>query len=173
MYGCGSWIVKKAEHWRIDAFELWCWRTLESPLDCKEIQPVHPRDQSWVFTGRTDAKAETLILWPPYAKSWLIGKDPDAGRDWVQEEKGTTEDEMTSPTRWTWVWVNSGSRWWTEEPGILWFMGSQRVGHEWATELTELRRALQLKWIEKQNKSISIEKERQKYNYLFTIWSSN
>ena len=70
-------------------------KTLESPLDCKEIQPVHPKeDQSWVFTGRTDAKAETLILWPPHAKSWLIGKDPDYGRDWGQEEKGTTEDEM-------------------------------------------------------------------------------
>ena len=67
----------------------------ESPLDCKEIQPVHPKgDQSWVFIGRTDAKAETPILWPPHAKSWLIGKDPDAGTDWGQEEKGMTEDEM-------------------------------------------------------------------------------
>ena len=64
-------------------------KTLESPLDCKEIQPVHPKgDQSWVFIGRTDAEAETPILWPPHAKSWLIGKDPDAGRDWGQEEKG-------------------------------------------------------------------------------------
>ena len=65
-----------------------------SPLDCKESQPVHPKDQSWVFIRRTDADAETPILWPPHAKSWLIGKDPDAGRDWGQEEKGTTEDEM-------------------------------------------------------------------------------
>ena len=87
MYGCESWAIKKAEHWKIDAFELWCWRRLlESPLDCKEIQPVHSKgDQSWVFYGRTDAKAETLILWPPDAKSWLIGKDFDAGRDWGQE----------------------------------------------------------------------------------------
>ena len=70
MYGCESWTVKKAEHQRIDAFELWYWRTLESPLDCKEIQPVHSKgDQSWVFFGRTDAKAETPILWPPRAKS--------------------------------------------------------------------------------------------------------
>ena len=71
MYGCESWTVKKAEHRRIDAFELWCWRRLlESPLDCKEIQPVHPKgDQSWVFIGRTDAKAETPILWPPHVKS--------------------------------------------------------------------------------------------------------
>ena len=67
----------------------------ESPLDCKEIQPVHPKgDESWVFFGRNDAEAETPILWPPRAKSWLIGKDPAAGRDWGQEEKGTTEDEM-------------------------------------------------------------------------------
>ena len=79
----------------------WCFwtvvleKTLESPLGCKESQPVYPKgDQSWVFFGRTDAKAETPILWPPDVKSWLIGKDPDAGRDWVQEEKGTTEDEM-------------------------------------------------------------------------------
>ena len=70
-------------------------KTLKSPLDCKEIQPVHSkRDQSWVFFGRTDAKAETPVLWPPHAKSWLIGKDSDAGRDWGQEEKGMTEDEM-------------------------------------------------------------------------------
>ena len=79
----------------------WCFwtvvleKTLKSPLDCKEIQPVHPKgDQSWVFFGRTDANVETLILWPPHAKSWLIEKDSDARRDWGQEEKGTTEDEM-------------------------------------------------------------------------------
>ena len=70
-------------------------KTLESPLDCKEIQPVHSEgDQSWIFTGRTDAEAETPILWPPDAKSWLIRKDPDAGKDWGQEEKGTTEDQL-------------------------------------------------------------------------------
>ena len=92
--------------WELDCEEIWMlknwcfWtvvleKTLESPLDCKEIQPVHPReDQSWVFIGRTDAEAETPVLWPPDAKSWLIGKDPDSGRDWGQEEKGTTEDEM-------------------------------------------------------------------------------
>ena len=79
----------------------WCFwtvvleKTLESPLDCKEMQPVHPKgDQSWVFIGRTDAEAETPVLWSPHVKSWLIGKDPDAGRDWGQEEKGMTEDEM-------------------------------------------------------------------------------
>ena len=70
-------------------------KTLESPLDCKEIQPVHPKgDQSLVFIGRTDAEAETPILWPPDAKSWLVGKDPDAGKDWGQEKKGTTGDKI-------------------------------------------------------------------------------
>ena len=70
MYGCESWTVKKAEHRKIDAFELWCWKRLESPLDCKEIQPVHLKgDQSWVFIGRTDAEAETPVLWPPHVKS--------------------------------------------------------------------------------------------------------
>ena len=69
-------------------------KTLVSPLDSKEIQPVHPKDQSCVFIGRPDVKADTQTLWPPHAKSWLIGKDPDTGKDWGQEEKGTTEDEM-------------------------------------------------------------------------------
>ena len=93
MYGCESWTIKKAEHWRIDAFELWCWRRLLSLLDFKEIQPVHPKgNQSWI--GRTDAEAETLILWPPDVKNWLIGKDPDAGKDWRWEEKGMTEYVM-------------------------------------------------------------------------------
>ena len=92
------WELDYKESW---ASKNWCFwsvvleKTLESPLDCKEIQPVHPKgDQSWVFIGRTDAKAETPILWPPHVKSWLIGKDPDAGRDWGQEEKGTTENEI-------------------------------------------------------------------------------
>ena len=94
-YGCESWTIKKAEHRRIDYFfncsvgeDSW-----KSPLDCKEIQPVHPKgNQSWVFIGRTDAEAP--ILWPPDAKNWLVGKDPDAGKDWGQKEKRTTEDEM-------------------------------------------------------------------------------
>ena len=130
--------------WKLDHKESWVpknwcfWpvvleKTLESPLDCKEIQPVHSEgDHSWVFIGRTDAKAETPVLWPPHTKSWFIGKDSDAGRDWGQEEKGMTEDEMTW---WTWVWVTSGSWWWIGRPGVLRFMGSQRVGHDWATEL--------------------------------------
>ena len=95
MYGCESWTIRKAECWRIDAFELWCWRILDSPLDCKEIQLVHPKeDQSWVFTGRTDVETEAPILWLPDAKNWITGKAPDAGKDWGKKEKGTTEDEM-------------------------------------------------------------------------------
>ena len=96
MYGCGIWTIKKAKCWRIDAFKLCCLeKTLENPLDCKVIQPVHPKgNQSWIFTERTDAEAETPILWPPDAKNWLIWKDPDAGKDWRWEEKGKTEDEM-------------------------------------------------------------------------------
>ena len=100
MYGCESWAINRAEVWRIDDFELWCWRRLLRVLDCKAIQPVHPKGNwSWVFFGRTDVKAETPVLmrvysWPSHVKSWLIGKQSDAGRDFVQEEKGTTEDEM-------------------------------------------------------------------------------
>ena len=94
MYGCESWTIKKAECWRIDAFELRLLKkTLESPLVCKEIQPVHPKlNESWIFIGRTDAEA--LILWPPNAKNGLIGKDPDAGKDWRREKKEMTEGEM-------------------------------------------------------------------------------
>ena len=100
-FSCGHvwmWELDCEESW---VLKNWCFwtvvleKTLESPLDCKEIQPVHSkRDQSSVFIGRTDAKAETPMLWPPHAKSWLTGKDSDAGRNWGQEEKGTTEDEM-------------------------------------------------------------------------------
>ena len=98
--------------WELDCEESWAptdwcfWtvvleKTLENPLDCKEFQPVHPKgDQSWLFIGRTDAEAETPVLWPPHAKSWLIGKDTDAGRDWGQEEKGTKEDEMAGRHHW-------------------------------------------------------------------------
>ena len=93
VYGCESWTVKKAEcrcFWTV-VLE----KTLKSPLGCKTIQPVHSKgDQPWVFFERNDAKAETPVLWPPHGKSWLIGKDSDDGRDWGQEEKGTTEDEM-------------------------------------------------------------------------------
>ena len=113
--------------------------TLESPLDCKEIQPVALKgDQSWGFIGRTDAEAETPILWPPDVKRWLIQKDPDAGKDWRREEEGTTENEMVGWHHrlngcgfgWT-LGVGDGQGW----TGMLRFMGSQRVRHDWATEL--------------------------------------
>ena len=91
-----SWVLKNWCFWTV-VLE----KTLERPLDCKEIQPVHSEgDQSWVFIGRTDAKAETPILWPPHAKSWPIGKDPDGGRVWEQEEKGVTEDQMAGWHHW-------------------------------------------------------------------------
>ena len=110
--------------WELDCKESWApknwcfWtvvleKTLESPLDCKEIQPVHPKgDQSWVFIGRTDAEGETPVLWPPDAKSWLVWKDPDAGKDWGQEEKGMTEDEMVGWHH----WLNGHEFGWT--PGV-------------------------------------------------------
>ena len=129
IYRYESWTIKKADHWRIDAFELWCWRRLSRvPLDCKEIQPVHPEgNQSWIFIGRTDDEVEAPILWPPDVKNWLIGKDPDAGKDWMQKEKGTTEDEMIE-----WhhrlngrEFEQSSGRWWTGKPGVLKSMGSQ------------------------------------------------
>ena len=145
MYGCDSWIEKKAERWRIDAFELWCWkRFLRIPWAARRsnqsILKEIKGDQSWVFTGRTDAKAETPILWPPDAKSWLIGKD------WCWEglrTGGEGDDRgldgwMASSTQWTWVWVNSGSWWWTGRLGVLQFMGSQ----SW----TQLSNWTELKW---------------------------
>ena len=94
-YGCEGWTMKKAEHQRTDTFELWCWKIVENPLDRKEIQPGNPKgNQPRILMGRTDAKAEAPVHWPPDGKSWLIGKDPDAAKDWGQEEKGMTENEM-------------------------------------------------------------------------------
>ena len=120
----------------------WCCQTVvlektpESPLDCKEIKLVKLRgNQPWIFIRRTDAEA--LVFWSHNAKSWLIGKVPDAGKDWGQEEKGVTEDEigwMASPTRWTGIWANSRRLCRTGKPGVLQSMGSQRIGHNWATE---------------------------------------
>jgi len=93
MYGCESSTIKKIKHWWIDALNCGIEKTLESLLDCKEIQPVNPKgSQSWIFS--TDAETEAPQLWPPDAKNWLTGKDPDAGKDWRREEKGMTEDEM-------------------------------------------------------------------------------
>ena len=135
MYGCESWTIKKAERQRIDAFELWCWRRLlrvpwtarrSNQSILKEISPGY------------SLEAEAPIFWPPDTKNWLIWKDPDVGKDWRQKKKETMEGEMV---RWHHqlnrheFWVNSGSWWWPGRPGVLQFMGLQRIGHDWATEL--------------------------------------
>ena len=174
MYGCESSSIKKAEHRRIDVFELWCWgRLLKVPWAArrlnqsilKEINSEYsleysclknPMDRGtwhavvqgaakiqtkdWVtehtFIGRTDTYAEATILWPPVMKSWLTGKDPDAEKDWGQEEKGVTgwDGWMASPTQWTWVWADSGRWWRTGKPGVLQPMKSQKVRHDWPTK---------------------------------------
>ena len=101
MYACESWTVKKTEHWRTDAFELWCWRRLLRVPYCKDIKPVNLKgNQSWVFIEMSDAETKTPILWPPVVMHWLIGKDLDAGKDWGQKEKGMTEDEMVGWYHW-------------------------------------------------------------------------
>ena len=127
------WELDYEENW---ALKNWCFwtvvleKTLESTLDCKEIH--------WVFFGRTDGKAETPVLWPPHVKSWLIGKDwcwEGLGAGGKGDDRGW-DGWMASPTRWTWVWVNSGSWWWTGRPGMLQFMGSQ--SRTWLSYWTEL-----------------------------------
>ena len=123
-------IFRSFAHFKMGSLFYYCWF-----WQCFSI--FNPVLNIWF-----DVEAETPILWPPDAKSWLIWKDPDAGKDWGKEEKGITgwDGWMASPTQWTWVWVNSRSWWWTGRPGVLQFMGSHRVGHDWATELnwTEL-----------------------------------
>ena len=112
-------------------------KTLENPLDCMEIKLVNSEgNQPWIFIGGTDAEDKAPMLWPPDVKSWLVGKDTDSGKDWRQEEKRTTEDEMVGWHHWLsgWVWANSGRWWRTKKPVVLQSMGSQRVGHDWVTE---------------------------------------
>ena len=143
MYGCESWTIKKAEHRRTDAFELWCWRRLlRVPLTAQRSNQSILKDiQSWILIGRTDAKAETPVLWPPDAKNWLIGKDPDAGKDWGQDEKGMTEAEMVG-----WHHQLNGHEF-EQAPGVGDRQGSlvccspwgRRVGHDWATEMKLIR----------------------------------
>ena len=114
-------------------------------------------NQSWIFIGRTDAEAETPILWPLDANSWLVGKDPDTGKDWRREEKGTTEDELVG---WTWVWASSGNWWYVRKPGVLQSVGSHRVGHDWVTEVH---------WMQNYCHSISYKNKIQKYMLLSKI----
>ena len=127
MYGCESWTIKKAENRRIDAFELWCWRILLRVFwTARRPNPVHPkRNQSWVFIGKTVAEAETPILWPLDVKNWLIWKDPDAGKDWRQEEKGMTEDEMVG-----WYHRLDGHEF-EQAPGVGDGQGSLAWGSPW------------------------------------------
>ena len=134
-----SWALK---NWRVWTVVLE--KTLESPLDCKEIQPVHPKgDQSWVFFGKNDAKAETPVLWPPHAKRWLIGKDSDAGRDWGQEEKGTTEDEMAGWHHWL---VGHEFEW---IPGVGEGQGGLACCNSWGHEESDTTEQLnELNWTE-------------------------
>ena len=133
MYGYESWTIKKG--WTPKDWCFWTVvleKTLESSLACKEIQPVNPKgNQSWIFVGRIDAEAEAL-LWQPDVKSWLIRKDPEAEKDWRQEDdRGCW---MASPTWWTWVLASSGRWLRTEKPGILQSTRSQSVRHNWATD---------------------------------------
>ena len=141
MYGCKSWTRKKAEHQRIDAWTVVLEKTLESPLDCKEIQPVHPKgNQSWIFIGRTRCWSWSFCTLATWCKELTHWKRPWC---WESLKAGGGRDDrgwdgwMVSPTQWTWVWVNSGTWWWAGRPGIhgLQSMGSQRVRHNWATEL--------------------------------------
>ena len=134
MYECKSWTIKKSEHQKTDAFELQCWRRLKSALDCKEIKLVNPKgNQPWIFFGRTDAEAVTPIVWPSDAKSQLTGKDPDAGKDWRQEEKEMTEDEMVGWHHWLngheFEQILGDSEAWCDA-----VHESQRVGHDLVTE---------------------------------------
>ena len=153
---CESWTIKKAECWRTDIFELWCWRRLLSPLDIKEIKSVNPKEkQPWIFIGSTDAEAEASILWPPDMKNWLIRKDPDAGRIKGNRRRGRQRMRWLNgiTTWWTWVWARTESWWRTGKPGMLKSLGSQRVRHNWATGLNwfgmDMYTLLYLKWLAK------------------------
>ena len=131
MYGYESWTIKKAEHWRTDAFELWCWRRLlRVPLDCKEIQLVNPKgNQSWIFIGIFNWcwswSSNILATWWEELTHWERPWCWERLRAWGEEDDRGWDGWMASPTRWTWVWASSGSWWWTEEPRVLQSMGSQ------------------------------------------------
>ena len=137
MYRNECWTKKKAGRQRTDAFELWCWRRLlRVPwIARRSNQSILKEISHGCSLERLMLKLKLQYFGEYNAKNWLIWKDPDTGKDWRQEEKGTTEDEMLGRHQWTWVWVDSGSWWWTGRPGMLQFMGLQRVGHSWVSEL--------------------------------------
>ena len=143
-YGFESWTIKKAESWRIYAFQPWCWRRLlRVPWTARRSnQSVLKEFSPGCSLEGLLLKLDTPILWPPDGKNQLIGKDPNPGKDWRQEEKGMTEDEMAGWHHWlNGVWVNSGNWWWTGRPGVLRSMGSWRVGHDWATKLNWINKS--------------------------------
>ena len=152
------WELNHKESW---APKSWCFwivvleKTLESPLDCKTTQPIHPKgDQSWVFIGRTDVEAEAPILWPPDAKNWLIGKDPDAGKDWRQEEKGTTEDETVGWYHWL-----DGHEF-EQAPGVGDGQGSLACCSPWGLKQSDMTE--QLNWMELKTEKLKVGKAEQK-----------
>ena len=159
--------------WELDCEESWVpknWRfwtvvlekTLESPLDCKQIQPVHSEgDQSWVFFGGNDAKAKTPVLWPPHVKSWLIGKDSDAGRDWGQEEKETTEDEMAGWHH----WLDGRESEWT--PGNGDGQGGLACCDSWGCKESDTTE--RLNWTELSKKQKCVTHETGQHEYLFSV----
>ena len=139
MYGCETWTIKKAECWRIDAFELWCWRKLlRIPWTARISNQSILKEISLKYSLEGLMVKLKLQYFGHLMQSWLIGKDPDAGKDW-RREKGTTgwDGWMASLTQWTCVWVNSGSWCWIGRPEGLWSLESRRVRHDWANELTD------------------------------------
>ena len=160
------WELDYKESW---ALKNWCFwtvvleKTLESPLNCQEIQPVHPKgNQSWIFIGRTDAEAETPILWPPDAKSWLIGKNPDAGKHWRQEEKGMTEDEMVEWHH----WLNEHEL--EQAPGVGDGWGSLACCSPWGRKESDMTE--QLKWTEYSSTHTHTHTHTHTTSSLFICW---
>ena len=150
-----SWVLKNWCFWTVVLEKI-----LESPLDCKEIQPVHSEgDQSWVFIGRTNSKAETPVLWPPHAKSWLIGKDPNAGRDWGQEEKGMTEDEIVGWHH----WLDAHEFVWT--PGVGDGQGGPVCCNSWGRKESDTTE--RLNWTEVSHSFSS--KEQVSFNFMAAV----
>ena len=173
--------------WELDYKESWApkngcfWtvvleKTVESPLDSKEIQPVHPKvNQSWIFIERSDAEADSPILWPPNAKNWLIGKDPDAGKDWRQRRKGRQSMKWLDVTTnsMDMSWVNSRSWWWTGRPGMLESMRLQWVGHDWVTELNWISQHQGLfQWVSSSHqvaKELKLQLQHQSLQWIFRV----
>ena len=166
-----SWVPKNGCFWTV-VLE----KTVESPLDSKEIQPVHPKvNQSWIFIERSDAEAESPILWPPNAKNWLIGKDPDAGKDWRQRRKGRQSMKWLDGTTnsMDMSWVNSRSWWWTGRPGMLESMRLQWVGHDWVTELNWISQHQgHFQWVSSSHqvaKELKLQLQHQSLQWIFRV----